>query len=1040
MEVVQQSVIDQITIVEYDPSYAGRVAEMWNNSRDGWGGSNSLRTEEQVLKQEANSTNLHLYLALDGEKVVGYCSFGEYREDEGALYIPLLNVRDDYHGKKIGKKLVLKAVEKAIEMKWPRLDLYTWPGNTKATPLYKKCGFFWEDRDDTTHLMNFMPSVMQIEAVSDFFNKVDWYENSTRKIEVVPDGKKENDFHYYEYSWETKEQEKLRMEFERFGRGLRLIETDDYLISATVEDFNLVFGSDYKMKYQIINKSGKPLTVAIEGMNDKNIEFQVAKEITVTGEETIEVPFTVNAIDEEQSIWRTHPTVSAMLTINGKKAPFKVGISPKFPLNLSCKFSDTLSFIGNASTFYLDLENNFNEEATFTFELPESELIDLEDRIFRISLAARIKQSVPVPFTLKKHGFYSADLKIKATKKDGSSVVFSKRIGTAFKGIGKKFAGECADYFHVYNGQYHLTHDKFDNWIKPGKGSKDFKIALMHPKLGKPFSEELARIRPYCVEPIFEEGYAGMKAIYRSNAFPGLELASVVKLYGEGLIEQHYEITNTQETETSEEVWLNNPILFSRILERAVLPYEGDIVELNDSTGSFLDYWKSKNITENWIFLRGQNNPRGISWSKEASIYFASWFMYFEHNLGKLAAHQSVETKPVVFSIGAFQDWQSFREYAVQKSNMAAERPKNHMMFSLEDGNPFVSGEECKAVVKDRKSAFFNGLIEIKRDDEILQSHLFTSDEGLTHASFEIPMDAEEPVHVLTSKMSLDEVDITRQTAAFVTKETPVQYEKSIKNELEVLSADNGELKISASGQFAPSLFSLQYKGQEWMDTPFPKPAPKSWWNPWMGGIAGLVGGTSLNSLLKEESTVAFAEKEDIKGNVWKGLRISTKYEKHETFKGLEVHTYFLMLPGVPVLCHTTEIVQTMGSYLNGENFYTGCFLNPGSELTKSWASFQSETGEWTMVYGGKGEQEMAVDRSVVFGSDEHENLLQIVADQNATFVDSYINKEVIELGCAEKLHLAHGSTHFTSPVFYLFSNKVIPDIALEDLKKIRFC
>jgi ribosomal protein S18 acetylase RimI-like enzyme len=1038
MEVINKQVTDQITIVEYDPSYAAAVAEMWNNSRDGWGGNNTIRTEEQVLKQEANSTNLHLYLALDGDKVVGYCSLGEYREDEGALYIPLLNVRGDYHGKKIGKKLVLKALERAIEMKWPRLDLYTWPGNTKAVPLYKKCGFFWEDRDDTTHLMNFMPSVMQTEAIADFFQKVNWYENSTRKIEVVPDGNKDNDFHYYEYSWENDNQEKLTMQFERFGRGLRLIETNDYLISATVEDFSLVFGSEYKVQYKIINKSGKPLTVAIDGINDKNIEFHVSKETTVQKEETIEVPFTVNPIEEEQSVWRTHPAVSSKLTINGKKAMFKVGIRPKFPLNLSCKSSNALSFIGKSSVFYLDLENNFNQEAVFTFELPESELFKLEDRSVSITLTPNARQSIPVNFTLLKHGFYSVDLQITATKKDGSTVHFTKKAGTAFKGIGSKFAGECEAYYHIYNSQYHLVHDKFNNWIKPGRGSHDFKLAFMFPKLGKPFSEELSRITPERVEPIFEEGYAGLKATYLSNAFPGIQLTSIVKLYSEGLVEQHYEITNTNEVETTDEVWLNNP-LFSRLLERAVLPYEGDYLELNDSMGSFLDYWDGKNLSENWIFLRGQDNPRGISWSKDDKVHFASWFMYFEHNFGKLAANQTVQTNPITFSIGAFHDWQSFREYAVQKSNMTVPSLTNHMTFSVNDGNPFVHGNQVKAAVKDFKSAFFNGMIEIKMDDEILQSHLFASDQEIKNATFDIPLPDADGFHVLTSKLNLDAIDVTRQTVAFGIKEKQVQFEKGMKSDLEVLSADNGEIKISASGGFAPSLFSLQHKNKEWMDSSFPKPAPKSWWNPWFGGIAGLVEGTSLNSLLKEKSFVEFTEKADSKGNLWRGLKVSTKYEKHETFKGLEVHKYFLLLPGVSVLCHTTEIVQNMGSYLSAKNFYTGCFLNPGTELTKNWASFQSETGEWAMVYGGKGEQEMAVDRSVVFGSDDHENLLQIVANKNNTYIDSYINKEVIELGYAEKLDLASGAKHFTSPVFYLFNNKVTPDAALEDLKKIRF-
>ncbi len=1038
MEVLNTKKTDQIMIVEYDSSYAAAVAEMWNKSQDGWGGGNSIMTAEQVLKQESNSSNLHLYLALDGDKVVGYCSLGEYREDEGALYIPLLNVRGDYHGKKIGKKLVLKALQKAIEMKWPRLDLYTWPGNTKAVPLYKKCGFFWEDRDDTTHLMNFMPSVMQTEAVQDYFADGLWYENSTRKIETVPDGNKENDFHFYEYSWKHETLGNLKMEFERFGRGLRSIETDDYRISAAVENFDLVFGSDYKVKYHITNKSGKTLAVEIEGMNDKNIQFESSTKVSVQQEESIEIPFSVNPIAEEQSVWRTHPAVTSLLTINGKKAQFKVGIRPKYPVKLDCTLPGNLSFIGISSTLYLNLENNFNEEVTFDFELPSSELVHIDNRGISVTLAPKAKQSVPVPFTLLKHGFYAADLPITATKKDGSVVHFTKKIGVALKGIGAKLTGECDAYYHVYNGQYQLRLDKFNNWIIPGKGDVDYKLAFMVPKLGKPFSEEISRLRPEKFETLLDEGYAGFRAIYQSQAFPGLQLSTIVKLFSDGLVEQHYEITNTSEAETTEEVLLNSPLL-CLMLDRAVLPYEGKFIELNDSMGSFLTYWNNNKLTENWIFLRGQKNPRGISWPSDEKVHFSNWFMYFEHNVGKLAPHQKVETKPVTLTIGAFQDWQSFREFATQKNEKSSLSLTNHMTLTVNNGNPFISGKQIKAVAQDYKSSFFNGFIEMKMDDEILQSHLFASEEEMTSAEFDIQLPNDKGVHVLTSKMNLDSIDITRQSAAFVIKDLPVHFEKTVKSDLEVLRVDNGEITISASAQFAPSLFSLQYKDHEWMDSPFPKPAPKSWWNPWFGGIAGLVEGTSLNSLLKEKSTVDFAEKEDSKGNVWKGLKISTVYEKHETFKGLEIHQYFLLLPGVPVLCHTTEIVQKMGSYLQGKNFYTGCFLKPGPELTKSWGSFQSESGEWAMVYGGKGEQEMSIDRSVVYGSDDHENLMQIVANQNATFLDSYINLEVIELGYAEKLNLEHGAAHVTSPVFYVLNDKVIPDTALEDLKKITF-
>ena len=66
-------------------------------------------------------------------------AFSKYQYDENTLYIRLLNVRYDLHGMGHWKKaLVCKCVERTKELGWPRLDLFTWLGNTKSLPLYKK--------------------------------------------------------------------------------------------------------------------------------------------------------------------------------------------------------------------------------------------------------------------------------------------------------------------------------------------------------------------------------------------------------------------------------------------------------------------------------------------------------------------------------------------------------------------------------------------------------------------------------------------------------------------------------------------------------------------------------------------------------------------------------------------------------------------------------------------------------------------------------------------------------------------------------------
>ena len=85
----------EIKIVEYQRKYAKSIAKMWNLSGEGWGGDTTIETEESVIADNENSDHINTWLALDGEEVVGLCGFSEYREDEGASYIPILNVRPD---------------------------------------------------------------------------------------------------------------------------------------------------------------------------------------------------------------------------------------------------------------------------------------------------------------------------------------------------------------------------------------------------------------------------------------------------------------------------------------------------------------------------------------------------------------------------------------------------------------------------------------------------------------------------------------------------------------------------------------------------------------------------------------------------------------------------------------------------------------------------------------------------------------------------------------------------------------------------------
>lgn len=1026
----------KIEIVEYEPGLAAAVADMWTRSGDNWGGSSAVTTEEEVLQQEANSSNLNTYIAMDGDIAVGYCGLSEFTDDDETLYIPLLNVRGNYHGQKVGKRLVLKALARTIELEWPRLDLHTWPGNTKAVPLYKKCGFFWEDREDTTRLMNFIPTVLATEAVQDFFKKADWYNDSTRPIAIEPDGRKENEFDYYEYRWQ-KDDENLRVEFERKGRGIRLIETDDYCIYATVEDFALVSGGRYTIRYDMVNKSGKPLEVSIDGIDDQNISYDFSKQLSVQDHEIMEGSFQVGEISEEQNPNKTHPAVTTNLNINGKEAQFKTGIMPKKPANVKAVVPGKQHFIGTGSHFYLEIKNNIKETALFTFTLPETPLLDFEKRDFQVELKACEKTSLPVSYNLDHLGYYQQEVNFSVETKSVKELSFSKQITATFNGIGACFSVEDDEGWHLLNGENQITLDKGKHMnllylFRKGKDSEARpSIVFFVPKLGKPYSDELSRITPENVEFVEGEGTVGLRAAYASEVFSHIHLISNVKLYAEGLIEHWYEIQNRSAEPTAQEVWLNNPVIYD--LYRPVLPYNDEIVTVDSSVQQYYEYWDSNQVTENWLFSRYEDGePQGICWSGDYNVKFEDWFLYFEHNFGKLAGNASVQTKPTWISIGAFGDWQNFRSFALRQNEPEEIATTKDLQFNVNDHNPVVK-DDVKAELKDVKSSYLNGTATLRAGDETLDERSFTTEDHVNHVELQGSPKSKVPQELLKLDAHFQTGTTEHESLIVRPGQHAITTQEIVREGVTSYEAENGCIKLKAAPGFFPVLYSLQYGGEEWLHHAFPQAIAKSWWNPWPGGIGSYIEGLSANSLAKAENSAGFSSLNDQHGNEWSGLVIETEIKEHEDYQGLSFHQYFLMLPGVPVVCHTTKIFQDTHQYLDFKKWHTPAFLNA------DWLKVQNNSGEWQEYHTHSGENEARADRSLIYGLSNLDSMLQVVTDSRAARTDFYLNKEVTTMETEQDINAEHGKHFFTKPLFLLPTDEVISDGALHDLKNIRF-
>ncbi|MGL6187437.1 MAG: GNAT family N-acetyltransferase [Holosporales bacterium] len=86
--------------------------------------------------------NRYSYVALWGEKIVGFCDFGMSRhESYGAGEIYALYISRDFPRQGIGERLVTAAKEKLCELNLTPIVVLTFKDNQPARCFYEKLGF-----------------------------------------------------------------------------------------------------------------------------------------------------------------------------------------------------------------------------------------------------------------------------------------------------------------------------------------------------------------------------------------------------------------------------------------------------------------------------------------------------------------------------------------------------------------------------------------------------------------------------------------------------------------------------------------------------------------------------------------------------------------------------------------------------------------------------------------------------------------------------------------------------------------------------------
>ncbi|HEO8421243.1 GNAT family N-acetyltransferase [Niallia sp. FSL W8-0635] len=1023
MEKVQEG-SQTIKIVSYHDGLAQRVADMWTKSKDSWGGS--VKTEEQVLEQQQSSDNLDTFLAVLGEEVVGYCGFSVYKEDVGALYVPLLNVRPDFHGKKVGKKLLLHALTKAIDQKWPRLDLYTWAGNLKAVPLYKRCGFFWEDNDQYTHLMNFIPTVRNNELINHYLKDMDWYEDLKRNLEIKPDGEIVQGFTHYEYIWQ-KEKERVIVKFEKNGRGISYIETKDFQLELVMENHECIEEMEQQVYLKIKNKMTKPVSMQALADNHGRIRCSFSKSIAVMGKEELTVPFPFVVKEGEEPVeGKTFPAIKVDLSINGLETSLQLGILPKLPISIETKEIDSILVKGMNTYLDLELENNLEKDISASLTIPLNNYLLFEGDKYSFTLAEKEKKWLRIPVKVKECGCFKETITCEIFENDCNLLSMEKEMTLGLKGIGQRFVVENEKNWKMFNGPHQLSISKTDQETEI-KGT-DFTIFA--PSIGKPYSNELSKLKPYKVSEEKVDSSIAFKMFYRSSDFPGIDIVLTNALFAEGYVKRWVTLINNRLGEQE----LSLQETFYDSWQQLYLPLKGEVVLFNELSTVSPSELASKDISGNWYFSSQSVSPFGVAWDKKSKIKMDSWKMHIESTT-ILKPNESFDFPPICINLGAYrkwQDWELAAEGIIEEGKRAV---VNDIMVEFNNGNPILE----KATPSTTRIRTF-------RNQPLIGGATFTINEKDVQ-SFQINTDELDVYQVnnqnrfkfglnkINTSVNLPTKKVEIEELFFVPSDENITTDMLEEDGLTVYRVSNGVVTFKASPSYYPGIYSIEVNEKQWLEHSFPKPIAKSWWNPWCGGIKNGPPDLNMFSLLKEQTVCNFTTIKDKYKNAWTGLKLETTISHHQKWKGLKYVQYYVTMPGVPLLITFVEIIDHAGYRMAEENWHTNLFMTC-NDKDKCVLHMKDDKVKNKQYFVADEEQEVNVKDN--FYLSLREDKLYYIASESASDTEFYSNKEAIQLISFDKANRIENRL-YKEPNYLLFTNEEISLALLNQVRRIVF-
>lgn len=972
-------------ITEFQPEDAAAVAEMFNSSHEGWPGGfgDTPWTAEKVLQMQHDRQPLATLIAWDGPFAAGYCSLYEYPGEPGqAGYIALLNSAARFRGRGHGRDLLKAALQRCLELGYRRLDLHTWPGNMRAVPLYKKSGYFWVP-DTSVHMENYLPLLLRIPALADFWAEADWYQSQIRDLSVQEDRFLDGTMYLYPYEFRHGDRF-VKAVIDATVRGLTALETERWRIACRVDGRRLIIGRSQQVRWEVENRTGSSLTLTLLAEGQGGLQLHKEETLTVQNRYTSEAKLTVAASYQPPEVEKPAPHVESLIVLDGLPLHLETGVEVKPAIEVRLLPRRLRLLTDQRHTVTLQIQSYLDEQATATLCLAPSSglaLNDGEDHV-TVFLPPESYAGITVRVRALTSGIHSLELRAAVITSDDTIAVAPVSIPLPAVHPGEIVAyetpaptpiyaerEECQREVRVETATHRLVVNLRGGYCSLEDASTGAYLGGVRLAAGPPFSWEAQSLVRHQATM---EQHGGALTVRLRGIVPHLPATLVeheLELTTDGLLRLVTVLTNTStaplEAQAAVGAWSGGN------RETVALPTAQGLIVT--SLPEFPDWddpelHQPERFAEQWVAREGEDRVIGLLWSQADRVELGNWSLIeLRQGKGSLGPGER-RVLPAVYCYAGPGDWRTIRH--LWRTLIAPDAPERApvprdvlRLAGSAAPNVVLFGEENRLQLSSMTNRTLHGDLHFKtppnwtveptstairnlRIDQIQEVRLIARHHDTRPAA--------APFHAFLRTGRLEQRIFNGALLSLGHHNNDITISESEQEGQRAWTVDNGYLRFRLAPQFAGSIITLETlsDGINHLYSAFPEPREFGWMRPWFGGIYTAVYNPGSGYFpgagrIYEEHLIVEPVMHSHKGHIWKGLAVSSVLQSRG-LHGLELHTAYLTLPGSNLLALRVTMRNTTSATLP-VNAAVISYLQPGG-TTEDAELLLSPSGEQRLL------------------------------------------------------------------------------------------